>query len=322
VPSSTHTHTLPRGGARPARHLSRDPFFPLPPPALPMAPARLALAVPLLLLGAAAGGSRVVGGREAGGAAPPHAADRPPPPPPVLASPACVRHANALATGPCRDWQAAATRLGAGVADAECGALHALALGLPPPDDACCADARAFVEGGCGCDADVGRLAGMGGFGADTPRGGARLASVTRCADPAVGGRMFVNPCGGNCMPMVAGGAAPGAAAAAPAPPAPVAPGPVPQYGALGAAPRAAAPAAAETASGDALVLNPGAAAGAGGAAAAQPAAATAAPTAAPAAAGAAAARAPLPNINAMLGIVGPGMLSSPVTPGQGPGAG
>jgi len=44
--------------------------------------------------------------------------------------------------------------------------------------------------------------------------------------------------------------------------------------------------------------------------------------SAAPAAAGAAAARAPLPNINAMLGIVGPGMLSSPVTPGQGPGAG
>ena len=92
-----------------------------------------------------------------------------------------------MAAGPCAAWQAAAIKVAASVAAADCGTLHAVSLTLPYPDDACCAGMRSFVEDGCGCDADVARLAAMGGFGPETPRGGARLATVTRCADPAVG---------------------------------------------------------------------------------------------------------------------------------------
>ena len=147
--------------------------------------------------------------------------------PSSLASETCVQAAATLASGACKTLHAAASRTGASVATADCATLHAVSVTMapqaPPPDDACCADMRRFVESGCGCDADVERLVAAGGFAPGTAAGAARLATVSRCADPALGGRMFMNPCGNNCMPVVnglsgggGGGGGRGAAAAAP----------------------------------------------------------------------------------------------------------
>ncbi len=120
----------------------------------------------------------------------------------ATASPECVRMAMRLSSGACRPMQAESTRVAASVVTADCATLHSVQLTLPVADDACCADLRAFVEAGCGCDADVGRLAAVGGYTADTVRGGARLATVSRCADPAAGYAPLNNPCGGNCIPV------------------------------------------------------------------------------------------------------------------------
>ncbi len=149
--------------------------------------------------------------------------------PSSLASETCVQAAATLASGACKTLHAAASRTGASVATADCATLQAVSVTMtpqaPPPDDACCADMRRFVESGCGCDADVERLVAAGGFAPGTAAGAARLATVSRCADPALGGRMFMNPCGNNCMPVVnglsgggGGGGGGGAAAAAAAP--------------------------------------------------------------------------------------------------------
>jgi hypothetical protein len=127
----------------------------------------------------------------------------------VTASPECVRMAMRLSSGACRPMQAESTRVAASVVSADCGTLHSVQLTLPVADDGCCADLRAFVEAGCGCDPDVGRLAAVGGYTADTVRGGARLATVSRCADPAAGYAPLNNPCGGNCIPVAPAGEQP-----------------------------------------------------------------------------------------------------------------
>ena len=306
-------------------------------------------------------------GRKNGGTAvslmttPPHTHPNP------TASPDCVRLANTIASGGCKDWHAAAARVGASIVAADCGTMHAVALTLPTPDDACCGQLREFVEAGCGCDADVARLAALGGFGADTPRGGARLATVTRCADPAAGGRQMANKCGGNCVPVLAGqqaggggagaAAAPGglptaalgasnSAIAQPAQPvaattsgtasAPAPPGakPAPSVNVPRARSPSPAPPSGGGSGGDAMMLTdstravpvsgvsaapragaaPVAGAAPGGGASAAPGGGTT-----PAAGGAVSSTAPgsLPNINTMMGVVGPGILNMPVTPGR-----
>ena len=284
-----------------------------------------------------------------------------------------MRLANTIASGGCKDWHGAAARVGASFVAADCGTLHAVALTMPTPDDACCGQLREFVEAACGCDADVARLAALGGFGADTPRGGARLATVTRCADPAAGGRQMANKCGGNCVPVLAGqqaGGGVGAAVAPTTPPmllgglptaalpanaaiaptnqpaaattsgtasAPAPPGakPAPSVNVPRArSPSSAPPRGGSGGGGDAMVLTGatgavpagggGAAPGGGGATPAGGAASSTAPAGGAAsstapAGGAASSTAPgsLPNVNAIMGVVGPGMLNLPVTPGR-----
>ena len=113
-----------------------------------------------------------------------------------------------LSAGACRPLQAQSSRVAATVANADCATLHSVQLTLPVAGDDCCADLRHFVEAGCGCDPDVARLAAVGGYTPDTVLGGARLATVSRCADPAAGFAAMNNPCGGNCV-AVTGPAAP-----------------------------------------------------------------------------------------------------------------
>eukprot|EP00884_Botryococcus_braunii_P019811 jgi/Botrbrau1/6513/Bobra.0034s0086.1 len=117
----------------------------------------------------------------------------------ATATPECVNLAMRLGTGACSSMQAQSTRVAGSVSAADCDTLIATQRTLPEASDACCQDLRTFVQRGCGCDQDVGALSMLGGYNAATVLGGSRLATVSRCSDPAHGYQPLVNPCGGTC---------------------------------------------------------------------------------------------------------------------------
>ena len=114
--------------------------------------------------------------------------------PPAPGNPSCVPLARTLNSGACAPVAAALRPVMGSLATATCDALaaHPAQATITP---ACCADVKAFIAGGCACDAGVNTLLSAAGVPAGALAGGVRLAQASICGQAANGGPLTTPTC-------------------------------------------------------------------------------------------------------------------------------